>query len=470
MTAGRLRSALLALAARLPWPRRLPAQLTLLVIATLLLSQIGVFGFLADERRHAVQMVEQNATLEQITALVRLLGQTPPESHGALIAAASGPGIVFSLDSQSLLPAESETSDSGFATALTRELGSLGVKSVRIATVRPSLERWHDHGGSHWRGQGDKLAGLGLLAASVALPDGKGWLNVSRHPASPAFFWAFSGALALGLSVLAVALVLVLAVRGITRPVRELADAAEALGRGADVPPLAERGALEIRQATRAFNRMNQRLERAGRERMAILAALSHDLRTPITILRLRAEFIEDPAVRERILETLDDMAQMAESALSFVREGTSREPLRKLDLTALADSVCADLTELGHDARMVPGPRLVVAGRPAALKRALANLVENAVTYGGQARVSARGDGADALLMVEDSGPGVPEDQLEALFEPFYRLETSRNRATGGMGMGLAIVRIILRDHGGDAWLENRAEGGLRAVLRLPQ
>ena len=457
-------SRLRRLAGRLPWPRRLTAQLTLLVVGTLLLSQIAAFGFLADERRQALRRVERNATVEQVTALARLLETAPPESRGALMAAASGADAVFSLDAR---PLAADGGDRRFAAALKQSLAPLGITDVRTGGGRPFRNnRWH--GGNHHQLPAH-MTGAGALTVSVALPDGGGWLNISRRPVSTAFLWGFSGVLALALSALAVALVILLAVRGITRPVRRLATAAEALGRGADVPPLPERGASEIRQATRAFNQMNRRLARAGQERLATLAALSHDLRTPITILRLRAEFIEDAAVRDPILQTLEDMAQMAESTLSYVREGAEREAPRQLDLTALADSVCAGMAELGHDARLEPGPRLVAAGRPVALKRALTNLVENAVSYGGRARVSLRREGHDILLLVEDNGPGVPEDRLEDLFEPFRRLETSRNRATGGTGMGLAIVRIILRGHGGDAWLENRAEGGLRAVMRLP-
>jgi len=200
------------------------------------------------------------------------------------------------------------------------------------------------------------------------------------------------------------------------------------------------------------------------------LAAISHDLRTPITSLRIRAEFIEDPELQAKILATLDEMQAMAEATLGFVREDATEEAFQETDLAALAESVVADAADTDGDAAFTaPEGRVVVSCRPIALRRALRNIVDNALAYGGAARVRIARDSESVALIVEDDGPGIPDSDLARVFEPFVRLEESRSRETGGMGLGMAIARTILRAHGGDVEIANRAEGGLRVALRLP-
>ncbi len=223
------------------------------------------------------------------------------------------------------------------------------------------------------------------------------------------------------------------------------------------------------RETVRAFNLMRARLDRYVRDRTAMLAAVSHDFRTPITSLRLHAEFVEDPETRAKILAALDEMQRMTEDALAFIREDMQREETRTVDLHALVDSVAADLAELGHDIAVADSGRVLVACRPAALRRALRNLLENAAAYGGRAAVRIEPGDAELRVVVEDEGPGIRDADLERVFEPFVRLEASRSRDTGGSGLGLAIARGIVRGHGGDIVLANRAEGGLRATVALP-
>ena len=227
---------------------------------------------------------------------------------------------------------------------------------------------------------------------------------------------------------------------------------------------------METRETVRAFNLMRARLDRYVRDRTAMLAAVSHDLRTPITSLRLHAEFVEDTETKAKIFAALDEMQRMTEDALAFIREDMRREETRTVDLHALLDSVAADLAELGHDIAVADSGRVLVACRPAALRRALRNLLENAADYGGRAAARVERDDAEIRVVVEDEGPGIPEDELERVFEPFVRLEASRSRDTGGSGLGLAISRSIVRGHGGDVRLANRVEGGLRATVALPE
>jgi signal transduction histidine kinase len=303
---------------------------------------------------------------------------------------------------------------------------------------------------------------------SMRLRDGE-WLNLeSRLP--PPTGWTLPALTWLGLMAAALSLVAIVMIRRITRPMAALASAAERAGRGEAIEPLSEAGPIDVRQTTRAFNQMHERLQRYLRDRTQMLAAMSHDLRTPITSLRLRAEFIEDEETRAKILETLEDMQRMAEATLAFVREEAAVEPTRSVDLVALIESLVDDFADLGHEASFEPEGRLVCACRPTALKRALRNLLENAIRYGERATVRLGEEGEAVVIVIEDEGPGAPEEQMERLFQPFVRLEESRSEETGGVGLGLSIARSIVRGHGGDIALANREGGGLRATVTLPK
>jgi signal transduction histidine kinase len=236
-------------------------------------------------------------------------------------------------------------------------------------------------------------------------------------------------------------------------------------------PPLPEIGPAEVRQATRAFNEMQDRIRRFVEDRTQMVAAISHDLGTPITRLRLRAEFVEDQDQRNKMLADLDDMEKMVFSALAFARDEAAGEPRAMVDLRTLLQRVCDDLADAGHAVELAATEKAVpYECRPVALRRALANLVENAVNYGQRARVSldSREDGV--LIRIDDQGPGIPEELHEEVFKPFRRLETSRSRETGGTGLGLTVARTIIRAHGGDVTVRNREDGGLRVEVRLPR
>lgn len=202
-----------------------------------------------------------------------------------------------------------------------------------------------------------------------------------------------------------------------------------------------------------------------------MVAAISHDLGTPITRMRLRAEFVEDDDQKKRMLADLDDMERMVKAALSFTRDEATCEPRTSVDLRTLLQRVCDDVSDTGHEIDLMAGEVPVpYACRPAALRRALTNLVENAAKYGKRARVSLRGTARTAIVRIDDDGPGIPEDLREQAFKPFGRLESSRSRETGGTGLGLTVARTIIRAHGGEIALTNRPEGGLRVDVTLPR
>jgi signal transduction histidine kinase len=257
--------------------------------------------------------------------------------------------------------------------------------------------------------------------------------------------------------------------RRLATPISAFADAARRLGVDPDAPPLAERGPRELRTAIRAFNHMQERLRRFVDDRTQMVAAMSHDLRTPLTRLRLRAEFIEDPEQQRRMLADLDSMGDMIDSTLAFVRDDARREPRMLVDLGALVEGVCENASDAGGAVVFSPRRDIDVLGRPNAIARAVANLVDNAVKYGGAARAALVSEPGRIVVVVDDDGPGIPAEERENVFAPFYRLERSRNRDTGGVGLGLAVARTVAREHGGDVTLANIDGGGLRARLELP-
>lgn len=273
----------------------------------------------------------------------------------------------------------------------------------------------------------------------------------------------------LGVLTVVLGIVLYAMTRTITRPLAELARATDAIGRGAHVAPLAERGARELKGATRAFNAMQERLRRYLDSRTRVLAAMSHDLRTPLTRLRLRVESIEDETLRQRCAEDVDEMARMVQGALSLFRGLNDEEQASDIDINALLHELERQYGETGKRVRVAGHAQAPLHGKPLALKRSLSNLIDNAIQYGTQATLDVD-DGAQLVIRVLDDGPGIPAEALDQVFEPFFRLESSRNRSTGGTGLGLSIARDIAQAHGGSLTLQNRPEGGLAAILTLPR
>ncbi len=306
------------------------------------------------------------------------------------------------------------------------------------------------------------------LEAAVKLSDGE-WLTFAMGlpQTGPALSWQFVIALALmGLIVLAVS---AWAVRSVTSPLGLMAAAADRLGRDVGAAPLAETGTSEMQFAARAFNRMQERLRRLIENRTQMLAALSHDLRTPLTLLRLRADEVADSDERERMLASIADMDAMIGTTLAFARDEGRVEPRRRVDIAALVASMVDDMADAGLPVEMRPEAALPYDCQPGALKRAIANLLDNAVKYGKHATSSIIRAPNAIEIVVEDEGPGLAEDEMRRVFQPFYRVENSRSRETGGAGLGLAIAESIVQTHGGELILAKRAGGGLRACIRLP-
>jgi signal transduction histidine kinase len=306
--------------------------------------------------------------------------------------------------------------------------------------------------------------------AQVRLHDGSFVTFDSRQPAEVES-WPYRLLLSLLVLLVAVIAVSLIAVRWATRPLNALADAAEELGKNINRPPLPEAGPFEVTRAARAFNTMQARLVRHINDRTRVLAAMSHDLKTPITRLRLRAELLDDPAQRAKFAGDLEEMEAMVEATLDFMRGIDAVETESPVDVGALLESLQADLAEAGGRIAIEGGSIKPYPGRPRGLKRCLTNLLENAINYGGGAAVVSVKDRDDCLeICIRDQGPGIPEAELERVFDPYYRLEGSRNRESGGTGLGLTIARGIAEIHGGKLKLQNRIGGGLEATLTLPR
>ncbi len=307
------------------------------------------------------------------------------------------------------------------------------------------------------------------------MPPPTAWLTLTsqlqppRPWRSPGFATAFIVMTVLG------AIMISWAVRQLLIPVRTLAQAAERLGRDVvNAPALPETGPSEIVTAAAAFNTMAARIRRFVDDRTFLLTAIGHDLRTPITRLKLRAEYMEDDEQRTKMLADLDEMEAMVAATLAFGRDITTTEPVTRIDLASLLRTILDEAADGAPDcgaALDFAGPdHLPISARPLGLKRALTNLIGNALKYGDAARVSLRPLPRNLVQIdIEDNGPGIEPDFMESVFEPFRRLETSRNRETGGSGLGLSIARNIIRAHGGDILLENLPQGGLKASVMLP-
>jgi two-component system OmpR family sensor kinase len=298
--------------------------------------------------------------------------------------------------------------------------------------------------------------------------NGGGWAVVRPEPAFGLTLWQQRIALWFVLSALAMAPAAYIFARRLAAPIRLFADAAERLGRDPRAEPLALKGPAEIRAAVGAFNDMQQRLRRYVEDRTAMVGAIAHDLRTPLTRLRFRIEGLPEEQ-RAKIGADIDQMEEMISAALNFVRDASRPGERTPLELSSLLESLCDEMAETGAATEVESGEKVVLDGDPMALRRLFSNLLDNAVKFGGRARTRVFRDGANAFVEIEDDGPGIPPQDSERVFEPFYRREPSRSRQTGGIGLGLAVVRSIARGHGGDVALVNRAGGGLTARVQLP-
>jgi signal transduction histidine kinase len=440
-----------------PWPRSLGGRTALVLLLALGAVQVAGLAIYALDRVDALRFVQVRDIAVRAISLYRVVAVAPPERRAETLRA---------LDSRQEISARLQ------ATPPVSTLPPTFVELQRALRVNmqlvpmPQADRPREYiwlGGPH----------EGKLLIGMELPDSE-WLNVSIPMRPPRWFLAQNFLAAFLLMTLAAAALTVWAVRRLLAPVATLAAAAERLGRDMQSAPLPEDGPAEVAKAAAAFNTMAASIRRLLADRNFMLAAIGHDLRTPITRLKLRAEFIEDEEQRRKTMADLDQLEAMVTATLELGRDILLEEPLRPVDLAELLRTVLDEAADAWPDAAErlhYAGPdHLTVPARPLALKRALTNLVGNAVKYGGCARVALSAARAgQACVAIEDEGPGIPPAAAERLFAPFARLESSRNRETGGIGLGLTIARNIVRGHGGDIQIGGHAGSGARVAVTLP-
>ena len=465
-------------------PRSLFSRLVLVLLSGLVIAQLLSFAVHMHERGELLSQASGMQSAQRIADIVRLLDSLPSAERRRIVQAFSAPPISISLDHPALpagkLDANAAARAALFGAMLRRFLGDgrsveVSVAEAPAGPLMSAAKRGPKGPGMHgdwtppWAAMhGASQPGFSFLA-QVRLQDGALVTFDARQPAQTVN-WPYRLLASLAVLLAAVVVVSLVAVRWATRPLKALADAADELGRDIHRPPLPEEGPEEVSRAARAFNTMQARLAGYIRDRTRVLAAMSHDLKTPVTRLRLRAELLEDPQVRAKFTKDLDEMEAMVGATLDFLRGQESGEPVQPVDIMAMLESLQADMAEMGGKIRVEGAARAPFSGKPQALKRCLANLVENAVKYGKSARVVVEDSDARLEIRVQDEGPGLPETELEKVFDPFYRLEASRSRETGGTGLGLTIARGVAEAHGGRVQLRNRAEGGLEAILVLPR
>ncbi len=465
------------------FPRSLFGQTLLILLAGLIVSHaIGSWIYTAD-REQAVRAVGGFAAAQRIANLTRLVQEAPREWRERIVAALSDQTLRVSLSSQP--PAFEGANEDGAISRTIRDFLADQLPQRPALELRVAVSAFADQPFADWRpgsgpmmspgpmmGRGPMMHGLGGfrdLQVAMRLPEGQ-WLSFATN--LPDSGPAFSRQFLVSMAVMAIVIlgISIWAVRRVTAPLASLAVAAERLGRDVTAAPLPETGTTETRQASRAFNEMQTRLRNLIGTRMRMLAAISHDLRTPLTLLRLRAENIKDQEERNKMLATIAEMDSMVGATLEFARDEAVTEPRRPTDLASLLQSTTDDMNDAGLPVTMEPAQPLVYECRATALKRALTNLIDNAVKYGKTAHAAINVAPKAIEITIDDEGPGIPEQELARVFEPFYRIEESRNPETGGVGLGLAIALSIVQTHGGELTLSNRPAGGLRVSMSLPR
>ncbi|WP_420380346.1 ATP-binding protein [Marivita sp.] len=446
-------------------------QIALLVVSVLFVAQVVALWLFVDERSLAVQAAIAREAAGRAANVAQLIEGAPPDLHDEIVAAATSPLVRFELGEK---PSVTHThhDENGAVEARIRALLNDGYsRDIRVEVheieqgLLPLPNLSPEMAKIHAEMMQGTLAAI-EMEVSIAIAGGR-WLNVATRFEKPPIQWSWTSTLSFVLTsvVLLLAVFWFLLTR-LTRPLNELASAAEEFGRGGGDGPIAPVGPSEVRNLTIAFNDMQARLARFVTDRTQMLAALAHDLRTPLTALHVRAEMVEDTETRVGISTSLDEMQNMVEATLAYARGVGQGEELQRVDIA----EYLSDIRGGTHgDLLLQTGPEAVVQIKPVAMRRALRNLIDNAQRYGQDPVLSWDVTDAGVEIRVDDNGPGIPEKRIADVFQPFQRIEQSRSLDTGGHGLGLSIARSIVLQHGGSIELSNRDEGGLCARVILP-
>jgi signal transduction histidine kinase len=462
-------------------PRSLFGRIVVVLLAGLVAAQALSMAVHMHERGELLYRASGLQSAQRVADIVKLLDSVPTAERRRIAGLFDSPPLIVTLDAAPVAPAAGSDADLGaqaafMRTMLQRLLGeghemSLVATEVEPGAFPPGARR----GGAGGMGRGPFGPGMQArmgrqhsFLARVRLADGT-WVSFDTRRPVQAASWPYRLLVSIAILMGAVIALTLLAARWVTRPLATLANAAEELGRDINRPPLPEEGPHEVVRAARAFNRMQSRLAGYIQERTRVLAAMSHDLKTPITRMRLRAELLDDGEAKTKFTHDLVEMESMVVATLDFMRGLETGERAQPVDVAALLESLQEDARETGGEVAIEGAAQSPYVGRPQALKRCLGNLIDNAIKYGRAALLTVEDAPERLTIRVRDRGPGIPESELERVFEPFQRLEGSRGRDSGGTGLGLTIARSVAQLHGGSLDLRN-VEGGLEAVLVLPR
>ncbi|HEY6577748.1 MAG TPA: ATP-binding protein [Rhizomicrobium sp.] len=443
------------------WPQTLGAQLVVVAATAVIASNIAVGIWFATAQEKLTEASITERLLERGVSAATLLSGIPArEREAAVQAMSSGPWrfrLVYGKPAIHPMTDEEARYAARVRAMLPPERAKLPVTvSFRKGQLPPLV------------GQPPDIPRSGTIV-EVTLPVVRRTQLVTEFSRPAPQPWPLEVVIAGLVALLTTSAAAAFIARRVARPLSQLAAAATEAAEGGQAPRVPEEGPDDVRRAARAFNRMTDQVSRTLESQRQLLSAVGHDLRTPITALRINSEFIVDEELRERMQKNVEELQELTEAVLSAVR-GAGGEKTRKIDLAALVESLCTDLDEMGEPVSWSAHTAAPVNCRPNEIRRAVRNLIQNAVAYGSRADVCLRTAADRYDIIVEDDGPGIPDSDRTRVFEPFVRLDASRNAETGGCGLGLTLVKAIAESHGGQIALENRPEHGLRARLSLPR
>jgi signal transduction histidine kinase len=435
------------------WPRTLGVQLIVVTAATIFLSNaaVALWFELGVERQNETAMIDR--MLDRAAQITTVMRTIPLKARAAAATALDGRLWHYRIQTGQSAQEPMNIEEAKLAARLRALLNPATAKL-------PLSVHFRD-----WNGSPKDST----RAVEMSLPVVRNTQLIATFVLPPGPPWPAEMTLAAVVAVLVASVAAAYLARRVARPLSKLANAAAVVARGESAPHVPEVGPDDVRNAACAFNAMTDQVTRTLESQRHLLSAVGHDLRTPITAMRINIEFVEDAELRDRLQRNLDELQELTESVLSAAR-GAGGEPLRQIDLSSLAESVCADLDDIGEPVVWRSHGPAPLSCRANEVRRAIRNLVENAVAYGHKADVSLREGQGNYEIVVDDSGPGIPAEDIPRVFEPFVRLETSRNLETGGTGLGLTLVKAIAEGHGGAVVLGERPGGGLRARLILPR
>ena len=463
-------------------PQTLPGWVLFIVIGGLLMSQVGTFAIVSHDRQTADDILELYHVNERAFSLVQLLSAAPNETERKRIAAAlsdSSYALVISDDPVVTSPIAPDDTLAELEDVMTGRLAKFGVIDARVRRdpANPPGDRMHQTADDPDIGNVERrllslaanFAQSEKLTASIQFADGE-WLNFTTPvtPLQPLFnresvpLYGAIGALVVIMSIWSI--------RRLTAPYRLMEEAVKRIGSDIKSPPVSEQGSREYRSAARAVNVMQAKLREYVEDREQLAAALAHDLRTPLTRMRLRMEKLKQPGLRNALAHDIGEIESIARSVVDFATMEVVEEEPERIDFGSLVYSIADSYAAASFEGPAPKSRSMVCSARPVALKRCITNLIENAITYGKRVRLSLAQSEREIVLTLLDEGPGIPEAQLDAVFRPFVRIDKSRNRRTGGLGLGLTIARNIAHGLGGEIRLSNKQEGGLKTELRLPR